>query len=489
MSGINPTFWIVVIYMATMIGIALYVSFKKVKSSEDFHLAGRSLGPLMMAGTLAAAEIGGGSTIGVAQRAYSQWGLSAGWYVVCAGVGIFLVSFVAPFLRRSMATTVPEIVARRYGAPSHLITTMLSLLTLFVATAAQVKATSAIIGTISGGNLVTVTILVAIVVTIYTMLGGLVSVAFTDIVHILFITVGMAIAMPIILHGAGGWDKVSELITSRPGYAEQLSLTKVGWKTIIGLILMYFMTFSTGQEAVQRYFAARDIKTARLGSFLCSLLMALYGFIPAVIGLCALAHFPNIPSAEAMPKAAMEFAPMIIAGLVMASVVAATMSSASGNLIASCTLFTKDLYQRYMNKEATDRQILVLSKIVVVAMGGCSLFIALNPKIGIIDLLVFGFTMRSAGPFAPFLFGFIYKNATKTSGLVAIICGSAAALAWQLAGEPYGVMSLVFGAIVSTVTFFITAKIGIAMGEPAAPPAITAEHIEANRQSEIRSRK
>ena len=480
----HATFYIVIAYMATMIAIALFVSFKKVKSSEDFHLAGRSLGPLMMAGTLAAAEIGGGSTIGVAAKAYGDWGLSAGWYVVCAGIGIFLVSFVAPFLRRSMATTVPEILARRYGKPTHLISTFLSLATLFVATAAQVKATSSIIETISGADFVTVTIMVAVVVTLYTMLGGLVSVAFTDIVHIIFITVGMAIAMPIILKGAGGWEVVSANIAATA--PEKLGLTKVGWKTIIGLILMYFMTFSTGQEAVQRYFAARDIKTARLGSFLCSVLMACYGFIPAIIGLCALAHFPDIKPTQAMPMAAMKFAPMLIAGLVMASVVAATMSSASGNLIASCTLFTKDLYQKYINPEVSDRKILILSKVVVVAMGASSLIIALNPAIGIIDLLVFGFTMRSAGPFAAFLFGFVYKNATKNGGLAAVIVGSIVAAAWEYNGNPYGIMSLVVGSFASTIAFFAVSKIERAMGVPAAPDAITAEHIEANRISELR---
>jgi len=481
----NPTFYIVLAYMASMIGIALYVSSRKVKSSEDFHLAGRSLGPLMMAGTLAAAEIGGGSTIGVASKAYGEWGLSAGWYVICAGIGIFLVSFVAPFLRRSMATTVPEILARRYGRPSHMIATFLSLCTLFVATAAQIKATSSIIETISGGDFTTVTILVAIVVTLYTMLGGLVSVAFTDIVHILFITVGMAIAMPIILHGAGGWDAVSAAVTAQN--PTQMSMTKVGWKTIIGLILMYFMTFSTGQEAVQRYFAARDIKTARLGSLLCSMLMACYGFIPAIIGLCALAHFPDIKPSQAMPMAAMHFAPLLIAGLVMASVVAATMSSASGNLIASCTLFTKDVYQKYINEQASDRTILLLSKAVVMVMGMACLVIALNPAIGIIDLLVFGFTMRSAGPFAAFLFGFVYKNATRNGGLAAIIAGSAAAGVWQYLKEPCGIMSLVVGSLVSTVFFFLVSKIERSLGVPAAPPAITDEHIELNRLSETRS--
>jgi SSS family solute:Na+ symporter len=481
----HATFYIIVAYMATMIAIALFVSFRKVKNAEDFHLAGRSLGPLMMAGTLAAAEIGGGSTIGVAARAYGDWGLSAGWYVVSAGIGIFLVSFIAPFLRKSMATTVPEILARRYGTPSHVITTLLSLGTLFVATAAQIKATSSIIQTVSGADFVTVTIMVTIVVTLYTMMGGLVSVAFTDIVHILFITVGMAVAMPIILSGAGGWEAVSANIAAKA--PAKLGLTLVGWKTIIGLILMYFMTFSTGQEAVQRYFAARDIKTARLGSFLCSLLMACYGFIPAVIGLCALAHFDGINPNQAMPMAAMQFAPMLIAGLVMASVVAATMSSASGNLIGSCTLFTKDVYQRYVNPKATDRRIVLVSKGVIVVMGIASLWIALDESIGIIPLLVFGFTMRSAGPFAAFLFGFIYKNATKNGGLAAVVLGSIAAGYWQYLKEPYGIMSLVFGAVVSTVAFFTVSKIERAMGVPAAPPAITAEHEEANRLSEQRN--
>ena len=481
----NATFYIVIAYMAVMICIALFVSFRKVKTSADYHLAGRSLGPLMMAGTLAAAEIGGGSTIGVAAKAYGAWGIYAGWYVVCAGMGIFLVSFVAPFLRRSMATTVPEILARRYGKPSHMISTFLSLCTLFVATAAQVKATSSIIETVSGGNFVTVTILVAVVVTFYTMLGGLVSVAFTDIVHIIFITVGMAIAMPIIVNGAGGWEHVMTLAEARN--PTQLSFFKVGWKTIIGLILMYFMTFSTGQEAVQRYFAARDIKTARLGSLLCSLLMACYGFIPAIIGIVAFAKLPGINPNQAMPMAAMTFAPMLIAGLVMASVVAATMSSASGNLIASCTLFTKDIYQKYINPNATDRTILLLSKCVVVVMGIGSLYIALNPAIGIIDLLVFGFTMRSAGPFAAFIFGFVNKNATKNGGLAAIIMGSLAAAYWQYLKEPYGIMSLVVGSLVSTIVFFAVSKIERARGVPAAPPAITEEHIEQNRLSEIRN--
>ena len=82
----------------------------------------------MTAGTLAATEIGGGSTVGVAAKAYGSWGLSAGWYVVSAGIGVILVAFIAPLLRRAMATTVPEIIGRRFGGSSHLITSILSML-------------------------------------------------------------------------------------------------------------------------------------------------------------------------------------------------------------------------------------------------------------------------------------------------------------------------------------------------------------------------
>lgn len=466
------TLIIIILYMTIIMGVAVVSSKKKVKNSKDFLLAGRSLGPFALAGTLAATEIGGGSTVGVAAKAYGDWGLSAGWYVVCCGIGIFLVSFVAPTLRKAMATTIPEIMERRYGRPSHVVTTVLSIVALFVATAVQIISTSTIISVITGTPLKKTVIIAAVVITIYTMLGGLVSVAATDIIHITFITIGMTIAMPIIVKNAGGWAEIKAALP--PG---QLGLAKVGWKTIFGLILMYFMTFSTGQEAVQRYFAAKDAKTAKVGSFLCAIIMALYGFVPAIIGLVALAKFPGINPNNAMATAAVNFAPTIIAGLVLASVCAATMSSASGNMIAVSTLFTKDVYQRYLKKDATDNELMKMSKGVIVFVGAVSLMIALT-NTQIIPLLVFAFTIRSAGPFAAFIFGLLYKKATVNSGFYSLICGSIAAFIWQYLGEPHGIMSVVFGSIVSTIVFFAVAIFESSRGVPAAPPAITQEHLD-----------
>lgn len=120
--------WVIVcayLLLNLLVGVYCHI---RVKDSTDYLLAGRRIGVLMTAGTLAATEIGGGSTVGVAAKAYGSWGLSAGWYVVSAGIGVILVAFIAPLLRRAMATTVPEIIGRRFGASSHLITSILSML-------------------------------------------------------------------------------------------------------------------------------------------------------------------------------------------------------------------------------------------------------------------------------------------------------------------------------------------------------------------------
>lgn len=464
---------IILIYMAVIVAVAVISTKKaKVKEADDYLLAGRSLGPLALAGTLAAAEIGGGSTVGVAAKAYGDWGLSAGWYVVCSGIGIFLVSFVAPYLRKAMATTIPEILERRYGKSAHLFATLLSIIAGFIAGAVQIIATSTIISTITGIGLTKTILLAGIVITIYTMLGGLVSVTATDIIHIVFITIGMAVAMPIMVKNAGGWAEIKSLLP-----AGQLGLTKVGWKTIIGLILMYFMTFSTGQEAVQRYFAAKDMHVAKKGSFFCAIIMGLYGFVPAIIGLVALAKFPGINPNNAMATAALNFCPPILGGLVLAAVCAATMSSASGNMIAVSTLFTNDIYKRYLKKDASSESLVFISKAVIVVIGFISLGIALT-NTQVIPLLVFAFTIRSAGPFAALIFGLLYKKSTVGSGKLSLIFGSIAAFIWQYLGEPYGIMSVVFGSVVSTIVFFVVAKIQISMGYEPAPPAITDEHIE-----------
>ena len=104
-------------------------------------------------------------------------------------------------------------------------------------------------------------------------------------------------------------------------------------------------------------------------------------------------------------------------------------------------------------------------------LGIIAIIISLVSK-AIIPMLVFAFTMRSAGPFAAFLLGLTWKNATAGAGIWSIVLGSIAGVYWEFVGNPYGIMSIIFGSVVSLIVFVVVVFIERAMGKPAAPPAI-----------------
>jgi solute:Na+ symporter, SSS family len=456
---------IFIFYMIANLAIGFY-SQSKISNSSDYLLAGRRIGLWLTAGTLAATEIGGGSTVGVAAKAYGNWGLSAGWYVTSAAIGIILVSFIAPKLRRAMATTMPEIIGRRFGKPSYIITSVLSLSANLALAGVQITASATIISVLTGLSQNIGILVSGIILVLYTTVGGMWSVTLTDIIHFLVLIVGFTLAVPFAIHSAGGW---THIVSQLP--PEQLSFTKVGWKTIIGLIIMYFMTFSTGQEAVQRYYAAKDEKTAVWGSVLCGALMALYSFVPAILGLIALATFPTINANDAIATVSIQLTPSVIAGLVMAAVISATLSAGSGDLLGAATVFTKDIWQQYVQKGMTDQELVKFSKITVLVFGILAIGISLCSK-EIIPMLVFAFTMRSTGPFAAFILGLSWKKATPYAGIWSIVLGTAAGLYWQYINEPYGIMAIIFGAVVSCAVFIIVVWIEKLLHHNPAPPAL-----------------
>jgi len=455
---------IIIVYMLVMIGIGFYAK-TKIKSSEDYHLAGRRLGPIMLAGTLAATEIGGGSSVGVASKAYGEWGLSAGWYVVSAGVAIILVSFVAPFMRRALATTVPEIIGRRYGKSSQIISSILSVVASSALTAVQITATASIVHVLTGFSLNWAILISGTIVVFYTFLGGMWSVTLTDFVQFFIIVIGFAIAVPFAFSAAGGVDTVLNNLPK-----EQLGFTKIGWPTIIGLTLMYFMTFSTGQEAVQRYYSAKDEKTAVWGSVLCGVLMTIYAFIPAVLGLIALSSFPNINENSALATVSVELLPPVIAGLLLSGVISATLSSASGNLLAVASVYMTDIHPFLSKKKVTSEAELKASRFIIILVGVFAIGISLFSQ-QIIPLLVFAFTIRSTGPFAAFILGLLVDRVTKNAGLSSIIVGSIVGITWQILEDPFGIMAVIAGSVASIITFLVVNKIELSRGKPIAPSA------------------
>ena len=485
MTSIQSTALIVILlYMGAAVTIGIFVSYRskkqsKSQSNDDFLMASKSLGPLVLAGTLFAANTGGASTTGIATNVY-KFGLSSAWYVIAAGIGFILVSFIAPYFRKSSSSTVPQIIGKRYGKGSHILTAVTSITALFMATGAQIIATASIINVVTGYDFKTAAIISTIVTIIYTMIGGYKSVTAVNVMHVFFITVGMAIAMFIVVNNSavGGFSALFEkarVMTDNSGEnMNLLSMTKVGFPTIIGYIAMYFMTFPTGQEIVQTYCSAKDGKSAKLGSIIAGLISTAYAIVPAIIGLVAYVCIDGFgvdgAQKNALAQATITFAPPVVAGIILAAVVAATMSSASGNMIGTATMFTKDIFVPYINKGVKDdKKEVWISRIAMIVVGGVGLIIAIKAS-NIISVMMSAFALRSAGPFAAFICGIFYKDVTKNAGFYSILTGTIVAAVWIYALKtPWGLNAMVPGGIVAFIVIFLVSAIDKKNGVKPAP--------------------
>ena len=484
---------IIFLYMVLTVVVGLVSSKMKQKkaakkqSNEDFLMAGKSLGPVILACTLFAANTGGASTTGIATNVGTQ-GLSAAWYVIAAGIGFVLVSFIAPFFRRAQASTVPQIINMRYGKPAHIVTAFTSIAALFMATGSQIIATSTIINTVTGMDFETTAIVVTAVVIAYTMVGGFASVAAANMMHVGFITIGMTIAMIFMVNSeaVGGFSNLmvtAKTMTNAEGQnMDLLSMTKVGLPAILGYVAMYCTTFPTGQEIVQTYCSAKDGKSAKIGSVIAGLLSAAYAIVPALIGLMAFTFIDGFAANTALHKnalaaATMEFAPAIIAGIVLSSVVAATISSASGNMIGTATLFTNDVFRPYMNKgEKNDTKEIWISRAVMVLAGCVGLAVALSGS-NIISIMMSAFALRSAGPFAAFICGLFYKKVTKNAGFLSIVFGTAVAAIWIYALKtPFGLNAAIPASLVAFIVIFLVSIVEGKKGVAPAPELVLEEN-------------
>ena len=471
---------IVAAYLVGMLVVGFIVGKLNIKDSSDYMLAGRRMGLFMVAFSLSANNIGGGSTTGLAQKAFGDWGMSAIWYVLAASVAMIPLAYFAPKIRKTMAVTIPEVVGRRFGKGSSTFTAVLSILSLFCLTSSQIAASGTVVATLTGIPTNVALVIAGLVVILYTTFGGMIADQISDLVQFVVILVGLAVATPFVINGCGGWEAISAAL---PG--EQLSVTKIGWVPIFGYIFNYFCTFLAGPEMVSRFETAKDEGTARNASWLSAILMAAMSIFPTLLGLAALALKDQLPGlaangSNAMMAVTSQFAPGAIVGLVSAAIICATMSSADSNLLCMSTMVINDLYLGLGGKKnLSEKRIIFITRLCnVVAAVVAMLISMLGVPIAVMNTFAFG--IRCAGPFAAYGLGLVVPKATKNSGTISLVAGTIGFCFWQWVtggdlARGWGILPVVFGCAVSALVFFLVNLIEWKRGVPAAPSAYTEE--------------
>ncbi|MDR2864872.1 MAG: sodium:solute symporter family protein [Spirochaetaceae bacterium] len=431
---------IVTVYLLVMLSVG-YLAFRRMKSSTDFMLFGRRMGPLLIGASLAATEIGIGATLGVVENASnlgaSRWGLSAVWYILTMGIAFMVISLFAPKLRKAGVKTVPEYFRRRYGDFAGVFTSITMLLPMIGFTAGQFMATAAVFSILFGTSWAISLLIAGSVITACSVMGGMRGVAVTNFIQIILIVLGIFLTLPFAVNFAGGWSQIRANVS-----LESLDLFKGigGPQAIIALSVMYLASFTVGQEVVSRYYSASDGKAARRGSMIAALINGIYAFIPAVLGIIILAIVKTGQidkdfilmqgSLYSLPVLAVFTMPAFVVGLLFVGIISATMSSAESDLLAAGSIFSHDIWKRYIRKEAREHEMLLVTRSAMIVVGIFSVLIALEAA-SIMDLLVFSFTLRAAGAFFPYVLGHYWKKASTAGAVASLLVGSLVSIVFE----------------------------------------------------------
>ncbi|MEE8526166.1 MAG: sodium:solute symporter family protein [Thermoanaerobaculia bacterium] len=449
------TLLIVGIYFAVLLGIGWWSYRTRISGMTDFLLAGRKLGLVLCSAAMAATHFGGGALMGGAAWGFEH-GLSGAWYGISTGLGLVLLAwFTAGKFRALALYTVPDFLARRYGGNTvRVIGALLSLVALTGILAAQVNAARgafAILG-VEGPE---AAVLATLVFVAYTAIGGLWAATISDLVQIVIAGVGIVIAAAVVWSHASKLGGLAEVLAAKDVGEGYLSLTGAGPELILWLVLPTVMYTLIGQDFYQRLFAARDAGVARRSALLGGIFLIVISFFPTLVGIGARAFSDIEDRTMAVPWVLQNLFDPLIAGVILAAILAAIMSSADSLLTAATSHLVKDLWIETLGRGdlSQERQLLKISRASTVAVGIVALLIGLATP-GIVTILIYSYTLYTAGVFVPMLGGVVWRRATRAGALAAMIGGSAIALVGIVTGADLGgVPTEIYAALVSAVLF------------------------------------
>jgi len=437
----------VVLYLLLTIAIGLWAA-QRVHNSRDYVVAGRSLPLYMSAATVFATWFGAETVLSVSAT-FAKDGLGG---IVADPFGAsFCLVFVAVFFARAFyrmdLLTIGDYYRKRYNKTVEIITSVAITASYLGWTSAQLTALGLVFWVLSGGaiDLSTGILIGASIVVVYTIFGGMWSVALTDLFQSVVILVGLTAVAWLVGDMAGGAGKV---IAAAAEAGKFEFWPKAGAKEWLAFLAAW-MTLAIGsipqQDVFQRVTSAKDEKTAVRGTLIGAVVYFCFAFVPIFIAYAALVIDPNFEKLFAaedareiqriLPDLILAKTPLWAQVLFFGALLSAILSTASGALIAPTSLFTENVVRPFF-RGMSDRQFMLLLRIVLVTFTLAALLFALNSRSTMYEMV---------------------QNAYKVT-LVSCIVPLAAGIFWRRANIPGAILSVVFGLLSWTIAELTAAE-------------------------------
>ena len=443
-------------YLFILIGIGLYKA-RKINTQADFSVAGRNLTPWVLVGTMLATWMGTGSILGNAGKTY-ETGMAALMLPMGSILGIIFLTRIAGKVRNYEKFTVPEILGDRFGPVARILSVIALVMAYMVIVSYQYNAGGAVLHTVlineAGESLITVetgTIIAAVFIIAYTMLAGLVSVAYTDVANGLIILLSFLISIPILLAEAGGFSGMREAFETM-GKADHMNFFGVySTMNIINFCLPPFLLILGDANMYQRFFASKDAEGAK---FATTTLIFAVAAAELMIIFAAWVSSSMIPEAEigkyVLIYASHKFLPIFLSAVMMTTIIGIIISTADSFLLVPATTLMRDVYMNYVNPEANDKRIVLLSRLLVLALGIVAYIVSLGfaQSAGFFERALYAYTIYGASITPALVAALFWKRASKIGAILSISSGTVTTLLWKEAGF---IQNLIPSAIYSNI--------------------------------------
>lgn len=441
---------IIVVYSAAQIALGVWIA-RRVKGSTDFFVAGRSLGAGLLATTLLAANIGGGSTVGATGRGFRD-GFAAWWWVGSAAIGSAVLAVsVGPRIWRLASThqfkTVGDFLEWRYDRRVRATIAGLLWLGTVAILAGQLLAMAAVLGTIVGLSKAASCLAGALVATTYFAAGGLKSSVAVNALQLTVKLAGFAVAVPLSVAAVGGVSGFHHALPAGP-YWSAWSNGASGWF----YLAVVAPGFIVSPGILQKVYAAKDERAVRAGVGVNAAVLLAFAAIPAILGMIARARHPELfPAATdlALPMLFRYDLPFWVGAVGLAAIFSAEVSAADALLFMLATSFSQDLYKRFVNPGADDMAVLRAARAGAVMGAGVAVVVALAVAKDVVDALGIFYTLLGVSLFVPIVAGVYSPRGNARAALASIVAGLAIA-PWTSAAAGIAAAIAAFG-IVSIV--------------------------------------
>lgn len=472
----------IIVYFAVVIGIG-FTARKQVRTSMDFFLSGRSMPAWITGLAFVSANLGATEILGMAANG-AQIGMATLHYYLVGAVPamVFLGLVMMPFYYGSKVRSVPEFMLRRFGKAPHLVNSIAFAVSNVLIAGINLYAMAIVIEAMLGWPEWLAIVVSAGFVLVYITLGGLSSAIYNEVMQFFVIIAGLIPLTIVGLHRVGGWDGLSKAITETQGVQHLQAWAGTGfgdvtnpiganWLAIVlGLgFVLGFGYWTTNFTEVQRAFSAKNMSAARRTPLIAAIPKL---FIPAIVvipGLIAAAVVGNqfadgsLTYNDAIPKLIQMYLPTGVLGVAVTGLLASFMAGMAANVSSFNTVFTYDIWQRYIKPNMPDVHYLKTGRwvtVVGVLVGIATAFIAAQAS-NIMTYMQTLFSFFNAPLFAVFILGLLWKRMTTAGALwgyvLGIVTPTITWIAYLVNPDLFATATAetLYGAIISFVTVLV----------------------------------